>query len=72
MKKPRLTALEIFCFGLAIIMIIGWTFAAIVEWESNVDGLPTAIAIIVGLLAVGFWRRNKRLKMNDGLVSKNG
>jgi hypothetical protein len=70
--KSRATPLEFFCFGLSIMMVIGWTSAAIFEWERNVDGLPTAVAIIVGLLVVGFWRRNKRLKNNDWQVSKNG
>jgi hypothetical protein len=57
----RASTLEIFCFGLAAIMIIGWSFALIIDWKLNVDDVPQTIAIVAVLLAIGLYKRKKRL-----------
>ncbi len=70
--KSRPATLEVFCFGLALIMIVGWGFAALYEFDRNVDGFPTAITIIAGLLIVGFWQRRMRIRRFQSRVGKHG
>jgi hypothetical protein len=42
-------------------MIIGWSFALIIDWKLNVDDVPQTIAIVAVLLAIGLYKRKKRL-----------
>jgi len=60
--RKSLSALEIFAFGLAAIMVVGWTTALILDWDRNVDNLPRTLAIIALLIGVGLYRRKRRLE----------
>ena len=57
----RPSTLEIFCFGLAAIMIVGWLAALIIDWDLNVSRVPLTVAIIAVLVGVGLFKRKRRL-----------
>jgi hypothetical protein len=59
--SKRWSALEVFCFGMAGIMIAGWSYALVVAWDLNAHQLPQTLLIIAALIGVGFYRRKKRL-----------
>jgi hypothetical protein len=60
--------IEVFCFGVAAIMAVGWTVALFVDWDLNIDDVPRTLLIIAALLGVGFYRRRKRINRLNSRV----